>query len=165
MAGVDRRITPAGPRDATASVGCMARATSVRIADIGGSGPIDADGLGRDVSTRSVAAVGTHARDLVLVSVRRMTAVHDDRRQHREVYLGGVPTGSPRTPAARQGDDSVVGLVAPAQSAGPRPICRSNQTVCVCSGTAIMPSRNTTSPNVISMAGARILREVDGDPA
>lgn len=68
---------------------------SGRIADVGGSGLTVADGLGKDVSTRSVAAVGPRTRDLVRVSVRTMPAVDDGRRQRREVCAGGVATGSP----------------------------------------------------------------------
>ena len=131
----------------------------------GGSGQAVTDGLGRDVSTRSVAAAGPCARDLVRASVRKIKAVHDGRRRHREVRLAGLQTGSPLTSAARQGGDSVVGLMAPAQAAGSQPACRSDQTVRNCIVVVINPSGNTTAPNVISMAGARILREVDGDPA
>lgn len=58
---------------------------SGRIADVGGSGLTVADGLGRDVGTRSVAAVRPRTRDLVRVSVRTMKAVHDGRWQRREV--------------------------------------------------------------------------------
>ena len=68
---------------------------SVRIADVGGSGLTVTDGLGRDTSRRSVAAVGPRARDLERVSVRTTKAVHDDRRQCREVRVGALPTGSP----------------------------------------------------------------------
>lgn len=131
----------------------------------GGSGQTVTDGLGRDVSTRSVVAVGPCARVLVRASVRKMKAVHDGRRRHGEVHLAGLQTGSPLTSAVRQGGDSVVGLVAPAQSAGSQPACRSDQTVRNSIVVVVIPSGNTTAPNVISMAGARILREVDGDPA